>query len=66
MLFHIVYVSGRRTAKRAVTDKGGFDTPQAAEETAKRRWPDGGYFIVEAEDEERAGIQAMGESRALD
>ena len=66
MPFYIVYVSGLRAAKRAVTDRGSFETPGAAEEVAKQRWPEGGYFIVEAEDEDSAGGRAIEESRALD
>ena len=66
MPFFIAHVSGPPSSKRVLTDPGGFETPEAAEQVAQRRWPDGGYFIVEAEDEHSAGRQAINESRALD
>ena len=66
MPFFIAHVSGPPSSKRVLTDPGGFETPEAAEQVAQRRWPDGDYFIVEAEDEHSAGYQAIAESRALD
>ena len=66
MPFYIVHVSGPPKSKRAVADNTGFETPAAAEEVAKQRWPDGGYFVVEATDEGTAESRAIEESRALD
>ena len=66
MPFFIAHVSGPPSSKRVLTDPGGFETSEAAEQVAQRRWPDGGYFIVEAEDEHSAGHQAINESRGLD
>ena len=66
MPFFIAHVSGPRSSKRVLTDSGGFETAHDAEEAAKSRWPNGDYFIVEAEDVERAGVAAIAESRALD
>jgi hypothetical protein len=66
MPFYIVHVSGPAARKRAIADRRGFETPGAAEEVARQRWPEGGYFIVEAEDEDSAGGRAIEESRALD
>jgi hypothetical protein len=66
MSFFIAHVSGPRSSKRVLTDPGGFETPEAAEDAARDRWPDGDYFIVEAADEKEAGMRAIDESRALD
>ena len=66
MPFYIVHVSGPAARKRAIADRRGFETPTAAEEVAKPRWPDGDYFIVEAEDEQAAERRAIRESRGLD
>ena len=66
MPFFIAHVSGPPASKRVLTDSGGFATAREAEDTAKRLWPDGDYFIVEAEDEADAGSRAIGESRDLD
>lgn len=66
MPFFIAHVSGPRASKRVLTDPGGFETAHEAEDAAKSRWPDGDYFIVEADDEDRAGIAAIAESRSLD
>jgi hypothetical protein len=66
MPFFIAHVSGPRSSKRVLTDPGSFETAQEAEDAAKSRWPDGDYFIVEAEDGNQAGIAAIAESRSLD
>jgi hypothetical protein len=66
MPFFIAHVSGPPSSKRVLTDSDGFDSPHEAEDAAKSRWPDGDYFIVEAEDADRAGIAAIAESRSLD
>ena len=66
MPFFIAHVSGPRSSKRVLTDSGSFETAQEAEEAAKSQWPDGDYFIVEADDANQAGIAAIAESRALD
>lgn len=66
MPFFIAHVSGPRSSKRVLTDSGGFETAQDAEDAAMFRWPNGDYFIVEAEDAERAGVAAVAESRSLD
>jgi hypothetical protein len=59
-------MSGPPSSKRVLTDRGSFATAREAEDTAKRLWPDGDYFVVEAEDEADAGSRAIGESRELD
>ena len=66
MPYFIAHVSGPRSSKRVLTDNGGFPTAQEAEDAAKSRWPNGDYFIVEADDEHQAGIAAVAESRTLD
>jgi hypothetical protein len=66
MPFFIVHVSGRSSRKQARTDPPGFSTYDAAEETAKARYHNGDYFIVEADDEPTAGQRAIAESRPLD
>jgi hypothetical protein len=70
--FFIAYVSGRSgrgrasSRKRASLDSDKFETYEAAEEVAKARWPDGGYFIIEARDARSAEAQAIEESLGLD
>jgi hypothetical protein len=64
--FFSVRVSGRSSRRQARTDPPGFSTYEAAEETAKARYPNGDYFIVEAEDEPTASHRAIAESRPLD
>ena len=66
MPFFIAHVSGPPSSKRVLTDPVGFETARSAEEAAMRRWPDGDYFIVEAEDETAAGRRAIDASRTLD
>ncbi|MDP8921293.1 MAG: hypothetical protein M3O34_00210 [Chloroflexota bacterium] len=66
MPFFIAHVSGPRSSKRVLTDSGGFETAREAEDAAKSRWPNGDYFIVEADDADQAGIAAIAESRTLD
>ena len=66
MPFYIVHVSGPSASKRVLADAGTFETERAAEDAARRHWPHGDYFIVEADDEEQAGTRAIGESRGLD
>ena len=66
MPFFIAHVSGPRSSKRVLTDSGSFETAHEAEEAARLRWPNGDYFIVEADDADRAGIAAIAESRTLD
>lgn len=66
MPFFIAHVSGPRASKRVLTDSDGFATEQDAADAARRRWPDGDYFLVESADAERAGIAAIAESRTLD
>lgn len=66
MSFFVVHVSGPSASKRVLTDAGTFESAREAEDAARRRWPHGDYFIVEADDEEQAGVRAIGESRALD
>jgi hypothetical protein len=72
MAFFIAQVSGRSAAgrassrKRAAVDAGAFETYAAAAAVARGRWPDGGYFIVAADDQRGAETRAIEESRALD
>ena len=66
MPFFIAHVSGPSSSKRVLLDPGSFETARAAEDAAMQRWPDGDYFIVEADDEKQAGTRAIGESRELD
>ncbi len=66
MPFFIAHVSGLRSSKRVLTDSGSFETAHDAEDAAKSRWPNGDYFIVEADDAGQAGRAAIAESRTLD
>ncbi len=66
MPFYIAHVTGPPSSKRVLTDSGDFATAQDAEDAARSQWPDGDYFIVEADDADRAGIAAIAESRTLD
>ena len=66
MPFFIAHVSGPRSSKRVLIDSEAFETGHEAEDAAKSRWPNGDYFVVEAEDRDRAGSVAIAESRALD
>lgn len=66
MPFYIVHVSGRSAGKRAGVDPDAFDTYEAAESTARARWPGKDYFVVEAHDEAAAGRRAIEDSRGLD
>ncbi len=66
MPFFIAHVSGPRSSKRVLIDSGEFETVHEAEDAAKSRWPNGDYFVVEAEDRDQAGSVAIAESRALD
>jgi hypothetical protein len=66
MPFYIVHVSGRPSGKRARVDPDAFDGYEAAESTARARWPGQDYFIVEAEDRDAAGRRAIDDSRPLD
>ena len=66
MPFFIAHVSGPRSSKRVLIDSGEFETVHEAEDAAKSRWPNGDYFVVEADDEAQAGVAAIAESRSLD
>ena len=66
MPFYIARVSGRSSQKRVAVDEEAFETSGVAETMARARWPEGAYFIVEAEDALAAGRRAVGESRPLD
>ena len=66
MPFFIAHVSGPSASKRVLTDSGSFESAADAEDVARQHWPDGDYFIVEADDEHQAGIKAVAESRELD
>lgn len=66
MPFFIAHVSGPRSSKRVLIDSGAFETHDEAEDAAKSRWPNGDYFIVEAENKDQAGSVAIAESRGLD
>ena len=66
MPFFIVHVSGPPSSKRVLTDHDSFDSSDEAEEAAQSRWPDGDYFIVEAEARDQAAGIAIAESRTLD
>ena len=66
MPFFIAHVSGPPSSKRVLTDSEGFETSLEGEDAGRSRLPDGDYFIVEAEDENQAGIAAIAESRTLD
>jgi hypothetical protein len=70
--FFIAYVSGRSgrgrasSRKRASLDEDQFETYEAAEEVARARWPEGGYFIIEARDARSAEARAIEDSVRLD
>ena len=66
MPFFIAHVSGSRSSKQVLIDSGDFETVHEAEDAAKSRWPNGDYFVVEAEDKDQAGSVAIAESRGLD
>ena len=76
MPFFIAYVSGQSlekrvsrrgsSRKRASIDSDKFDSYEAAETVARARWPDGGYFIIEARDARGAESSAVEESLGLD
>ena len=66
MPFYIVHVSGRSADKRTRADPDAFDTHEAAESTARARWPGQDYFVVEADDEPGARRRALDDSVPLD
>ena len=66
MPFYIVHISGRAAGKRARVDPEGFETYQLAESTARARWPEQAYFVIEADEETAAARRAIRESGCLD